>query len=563
MSQRYALRLPEPPGPVSRWEWVLLGVAMLAGGILRFAFLGSLPPGLWYDEAINGLDALTVLREPGWPLFFTTQGHPREALYMYLEALGVLVGGTSAPALRGVSALIGTLTIPAVWWMARELGGRRAAALTLLFFVPMRWHVHFSRLAFRTILSPLFCALLTVFLVRTARDKRVRDAVALGALGALSLATYLSMRLFLGIAVLGLLGALPAILTSAAGSRKHLLKPLAGGVLAFGVCFLPIGIDYARNPEHFTGRQDEVSLLNQGLDGWARIAYQMRDVVLMPVLRGDHEAKHNIPGPPRFAQAYLISSDPADSAARWQDAAHLLGKKAPDPHGTGLPVFDLLTGLLFMAGFCFCVWRNSRREWAAFFVIVWLVVGSLASIFSFGAPNMLRLLLLTPAVAFALAVACEEIGPRIARRWGTRMAAVLLACLGVWYAGGETWRYFAVWPRHPDVYWKFNTNFREAADWLAGEADVPETVVAPGYFLRDTPTFAFLADGVQSLVADDAEAPPPLHAGTWILAPRGPFPPVRIEGSDQWEWRTVRAFEIPEGGVWLEVLEAKEKRPER
>src|SRR5690606_36953436 len=109
------------------------------------------------------------------------------------------------------------------------------------------------------------------------------------------------------------------------------------------VLFAPVGIDYLRNPDHFTGRQDQVSLFDQGREGWVRMAGQLRDVALMTVVRGDHEAKHNIPGPPRFWQGYLVGGPPEESAARWADAREILGSEAPDPHGTGLPVFDLPT----------------------------------------------------------------------------------------------------------------------------------------------------------------------------------------------------------------------------
>ena len=45
----------------AKGEWLaILGLAVL-GGALRFFELGHLPPGLYHDEAFNGLDALKIL----------------------------------------------------------------------------------------------------------------------------------------------------------------------------------------------------------------------------------------------------------------------------------------------------------------------------------------------------------------------------------------------------------------------------------------------------------------------------------------------------------------------
>src|SRR5690606_3511374 len=113
-------------------------------------------------------------------------------------------------------------------------------------------------------------------------------------------------------------------------------------------------INYIVNPEHFTGRSDQVSLINQGTEGWSRIARQTRDVALMGILRGDHVAKHNIPGPPRFQQIVLWDSD---GAAAW-DEWNLLAETGiqEDPHGTGLAAFDVLTGLLLYGGLGIWIW---------------------------------------------------------------------------------------------------------------------------------------------------------------------------------------------------------------
>ncbi len=77
---------------------------------LRLVALDRWPPGLYHDEAFNGLDALRVL-QGDTPIFFTAN-NGREPLFIYLQALSVALFGRSPGALRLVSAIVGTLTIP-------------------------------------------------------------------------------------------------------------------------------------------------------------------------------------------------------------------------------------------------------------------------------------------------------------------------------------------------------------------------------------------------------------------------------------------------------------------
>jgi len=54
---------------------------------LRFFALGEIPPGLYHDEAFNGLDALRVLAGH-WPVYFAAN-RGREPLFIYLIAATV------------------------------------------------------------------------------------------------------------------------------------------------------------------------------------------------------------------------------------------------------------------------------------------------------------------------------------------------------------------------------------------------------------------------------------------------------------------------------------------
>ena len=50
--------------------WYLLLAVILLAALFRFWRLGSLPPGLYHDEAYNGLDALSLNQGKIFPQFY-------------------------------------------------------------------------------------------------------------------------------------------------------------------------------------------------------------------------------------------------------------------------------------------------------------------------------------------------------------------------------------------------------------------------------------------------------------------------------------------------------------
>ena len=103
-----------------RWWIAVLLLLLVAAAWLRFWRLDALPPGLFYDEAFNGLDARQLLSGDGLPLYFPAN-NGREPLYIYLQAISVFLFGPTAYALRLVSALAGAVTVLAVYDLARSM----------------------------------------------------------------------------------------------------------------------------------------------------------------------------------------------------------------------------------------------------------------------------------------------------------------------------------------------------------------------------------------------------------------------------------------------------------
>jgi 4-amino-4-deoxy-L-arabinose transferase-like glycosyltransferase len=258
---------------------VLLLTALALG--VRLHRLQEIPPGLYIDEAANGVDVLGVL-DGQHPIFFE-RNNGREPLFIYLQALISALLGATPFALRLASALAGAVTIPAVYWMAREAfagdpdserfmfyGLDVRAGWTALFLALSYWHLSLSRVGLRVIMLPLLAAITFAWFWRAWWRLKAEgpipwvDSILCGVSLGVSAYTYTSAR-FLPVVLI--LTALSGILTARSPHvlrRRRLL--LLALILAVGlVVALPLGIYFVSHPGSFIGRAGQVSILTEWL----------------------------------------------------------------------------------------------------------------------------------------------------------------------------------------------------------------------------------------------------------------------------------------------------------
>ncbi len=134
--------MPPPPPELDRRRalWVLLGITAAAAAV-RFAFLGR--PCLWGDEALvywrtcgTFAQLLRLLHGDGFP-----------PLHYELYWLIVHASGTvpSPAAMRAVPAACGTLLVPAVYGLARQLLPRRPSLWAAAFTAGSGFALFYSR----------------------------------------------------------------------------------------------------------------------------------------------------------------------------------------------------------------------------------------------------------------------------------------------------------------------------------------------------------------------------------------------------------------------------------
>src|SRR5579884_3968538 len=256
-------------------------LVLLVGFALRVYALDAAPPGVYYDEAANKIDALSVVAGER-PIFFPgNQG--REPLQIYAVALATLVVGPGWLAIRLPSVLVGTATIAAAYMLGFEVGGRRVGWLAAMLLAASYWHLSLSRMGFRAVWVPLVAALALAFWLRGLRTGRLAPLALAGLALGVGFYTYLAARL------------LPLPLALAALWARRGWRALVVPLVVAAVVGLPIGVYFARHPDLFFERVENVagggslSPLGRVLAGLGTFLWA-----------GDAQPRHNLDAMPAF-----------------------------------------------------------------------------------------------------------------------------------------------------------------------------------------------------------------------------------------------------------------------
>lgn len=268
-------------------------ILTLAGGFfIRFWRLGSVPPGIQYDEAFNGLNAIQALETGDFKLFYT-DNYGREGLHINAIALFIRMFGASSFSLRFASALWGSLTLIGFFFLLRELKLSRLSVLLGTFMLAFSfWHLDFSRTAFRGIMVPLVMVWMFYFIFKGANDRKMRWIWFLlaGTLMGLGFYTYIAFRVApLTVAVL-------AVAYFLANRREALSrwKTLAFFVLVAFLVALPIGKYFLGHAADFWDRAGAVSIFSSKSISpeaafFKSLGYHLRAFFV----HGDNNPRHN------------------------------------------------------------------------------------------------------------------------------------------------------------------------------------------------------------------------------------------------------------------------------
>lgn len=278
-----SLWLPEPGRPsawrrlwsaLSRpnWEirfdrWTLLVLAVVGlVAFFRFYNLQHTPAEPFSDHAEKLLDVFDVSQ--GETHIFFPRNTGREALQMYWTLVISWVFGTglSFLSLKLGTTLIGLFTLPFVYMLGKELGGRRVGLLAVFLLGIGYWPNVISRVGLRFSLYPLFTAPVMLFLLRGLRTRRRNDFILAGVFLGLGMHGYSSFRIvpLLVLAAFGLF----ALHSESRGARRSAVLWLGVVTVVSLMIFLPLLRYATENPEMFNYRAlTRVGSLEQPLPG--------------------------------------------------------------------------------------------------------------------------------------------------------------------------------------------------------------------------------------------------------------------------------------------------------
>lgn len=182
--------------------------------ILRFYKLGQIPPGLDWDENSNAYNAYSILKtardEYGNFLPLTNRSFDdyKPPMYMYLNVPSVAVFGLTPFAARLPSAILGFLTVPLIYFLAKKLFEKQSfaheSAIVAMFLLAISpWHIQFSRVGFEANVGLFFAtaAICAFHYGLKNRKLLVLSAVLVG----LSAYTYHAQRVFVPLMFLALI----------------------------------------------------------------------------------------------------------------------------------------------------------------------------------------------------------------------------------------------------------------------------------------------------------------------------------------------------------------------
>ncbi len=312
-------------------EYLALALIILLAAFLRFYQLDLIPVGLSGDEGADGLGAKRILSGEALPLFIT-EDFGEEPMHTYLVALSFAVWGTRLWAIRFVSAVVGLLTIPVIFWLAKELfpahdndSSRLIPILSAFWLATSYWHIIYSRGGLEVVTLPLFSCATVYFLCRGIRSETRWPFVVSGLLLGTSLYAYRGAR-FLPIFLLIFFGGW--VLANRDFRRRQFLNlVLVAGIAA--VVFAPLAAYGLAHPDIFFAREIHVSIFNPD---WGRgspiqaLGEGLVKTMAMFNFQGDPEFDRN---PGRRAVLDPISSlcfavGLAMALARWKRPNHLL-----------------------------------------------------------------------------------------------------------------------------------------------------------------------------------------------------------------------------------------------
>ena len=357
---------------VSHWTLLLVAATALVF-FFRFYQTASVPPEAFSDQAEKLFDVYDVSQ--GQTSIFFTRNTGREALQMYWTLLVANVFGTGISffSLKLGTAILGFLTLPFIYLLGKEIGGKRVGFFAFVLTGVAYWPNVISRIGLRFPLYPLFAAPTLFFLLRGLRTRNRNDFLLSGLFLGLGLHGYSPMRIVPFVVAAAFL--LYWLHSQSKGARRELPLWLTMLALTAMFVFLPLLSYWAGHPAEF------------GFRAMSRLS-DVETPITQPVL--------NIFASNVWKGLKMFNVDDGEI---WVNSI---------PHR---PALDVVSAALFLIGVALVLVRYIRqRHWLDLFLLVSIPLLQLPSTLSIAFPGE---------------------NPALNRAGGTYIPAFLLAALAL------------------------------------------------------------------------------------------------------------------------------------
>ena len=372
------------PSILQVWEWLkqrryeILGIGLITlfAFALRFYMLGQIPSVVNGDEGRVGLTALSANSLPFANPFALWENFG--GLYLQAINLPLYVLGVSPFSLRLAPAVGGTLAIPALYLLARQISGRRVAFIAACLLAVSHTHVHFSRTVAVAYIQGTWLIALELYFLLSGLMKRSswRTAVA-GVLLAIHFCIYLDSQIIAGLILMYMLISflfLPGWFKPA----LHQADVFWGG---FIIGLFPELIYIQSHPTIFLNRMSENGLFQTG---W--LTHEIAISGQNPVL-----AAIQILGT-RVIHAFLS----------------LIYYPSTDFYGSPVPTLSLVSATLFLVGLTVALLRTKSPRFLLLNGYFWAGTLSVALFAIPPSADTYRMLIVLPAALLLAAVGLDH-----------------------------------------------------------------------------------------------------------------------------------------------------------
>lgn len=429
---------------------------------LFFFNLDRFPPSLFSDEVDVGYNAYSILKTGKdfngnpWPIHFQSVDDWRTPLYIYFSTPFIKIFGLNAFGVRFLAALSGFLMILMVYFLGRQLWGRRLGLLAAGLLVITPWQIHYSRAAFEvTLMGFLILSGTFFFLKGLTSGKYLYLSVILMGLAPYA---YNVAKLFLPFLVLALM------VIFCQEIKKLPRTTLVTAILLFLMTILPIYYDsfFGQGARRFSG----LNLTNS--PRVVEIIDRQRGQDLdfgFPLGRVFHNKL--------LGYIRLFWENYADSlSARFLFVSGDFSNTRHSLPNMGLLLVSYIPGFLYGLYLAVKNWR--QKSWRL--VLAWLLLAPIpAGLTLNGGGHASRLFIILPALIMLIAVGYSQMllkAPRVL----TIIAAVIILGNFIFYLH----QYFFHYPLSQSRWW--NYGYRQAIEYAQKNEDkVDQIIISRSY----------------------------------------------------------------------------------